>query len=191
MNFFEDFVCSTFASIVAPIILFLLAFFVFKNNWILKTVAKTYQAVINGLHLNLDEPVAAPSVREEISDEKDNKLTYYPNISGENNVIQRISANYGPDGHWKVRTFYVINKDTILDNNFINFKIRGFAGLNIGLACRDLIKIFSLNDEESISDGKGRIRIYIYQEDVNDASFYLTRFGKHILDKPILLTPEK
>jgi len=37
-------------------------------------VAKTYQAVINGLHLNLDEPVAAPSVREEISDEKDNKL---------------------------------------------------------------------------------------------------------------------
>jgi len=63
--------------------------------------------------------------------------------------------------------------------------------LNIGLACRDLIKIFSLNDEESISDGKGRIRIYIYQEDVNDASFYLTRFGKHILDKPILLTPEK
>lgn len=41
---------------------------------------------------------------------------------------------------------------------------------------------------EEISDGSGKIRIYIFQEKGGDKEFYLVRFGRKALEKPEKLT---
>ena len=61
---------------------------------------------------------------------------------------------------------------------------------NIFLKTDDLISNFDLkNKEEVVSDGVGKIRVYIFQKtnDNNEKEYFLIRFGKKALENPIQL----
>lgn len=56
---------------------------------------------------------------------------------------------------------------------------------DIFLKTENLVKKFDL---DTVSDGAGRIRIYIFQKIIDGKEeYYLVRFGKKVLENPIPL----
>ena len=147
--------------------------------------------------MNTDEEVPSSPERKEtiVTDEiiknkeySVKKLNLVNNLNSYNNILKKISKDYGSDDRlgWKVRTFYTIFKEQLESNEIISFEIREHQNIIVNLKTKDLIKEFDLNNpEENISDGSGKIRIYIFQD--MDDKLYLVRFGKKNLSKPILL----
>ncbi|MFW3579320.1 hypothetical protein ACN9KL_12965 [Vagococcus fluvialis] len=77
-------------------------------------------------------------------------------------------------------------KEQLIGNEIVSFEIREHSNIIVNLKSKDLIKEFDLNNpEEDISDGSGKIRIYIFQDTAE--KLYLVRFGKKNLSEPILL----
>ncbi|PTM21404.1 hypothetical protein DA798_10360 [Lactobacillus sp. PFC-70] len=190
-EFLQNVVYPICTNIVSPLLLFLIASWLMKVNWISRVVARIYQTVVTGLKMNLDDNSDDAPTKDAI-DATDPKITYRSDISHENGVLQKISKDYGAINDWKIRTFYLISRNMLSDNKFINFKIKGHNAINIGIATQKLNDMFlkGVGNENDVIDGKGKIRIYIYQETGDEGNFYLVRFGKHVLDKPVLLEKE-
>lgn len=185
MNIPEDIIYPIVTNIASPIILFLIASQIMKINSVSKFISKVYLSVKNGLELNIDEEVPSSPNKKESSVKK---LKLVDNLTDNGNVLKKISKDYGSDEKlgWKVRTFYTMLKEQLEVNEIISFEIREHKNIIVNLRTRDLIKEFDLkNPEENISDGAGKIRIYIFQD--MDDKLYLVRFGKKNLSEPILL----
>lgn len=197
MNILEDIIYPIVTNIASPIILFLIASQIMKINSVSKFISKVYLSVKNGLELNIDEQVPSspnkkePSVEDETTNNKESSvktLKLVDNLTDNSNVLKKISKDYGSDEKlgWKVRTFYTLFKEQLEANEIVRFEIREHKNIIVNLRTKDLIKEFDLkNPEENISDGAGKIRIYIFQ-DMYD-KLYLVRFGKKNLSEPILL----
>lgn len=197
MNITENIIYPIITNIASPIILFLIASQIMKFNRINKLISKIYLSVKNGLELNTDEEVpSSPNKKETAVKNKPtnnkqlstNKLSLVDNLNGYTNVLKKISKNYGSDDQlgWKVRTFYTMFKEQLKENEIVSFKIREHSNVIVNLKTKDLIEKFDLNNpSENISDGTGKIRIYIFQD--MDDKLYLVRFGKKSLNEPILL----
>ena len=159
-----------------------------KNNIISKFISKTYMSVKTGLELNIEE---VPDVKE-AEESKSDETLIIKECSAENytesKILEKLSKNYGADNEngWEVRTYYTFTKKQLFDNELINFKVRDNK-FNIYLKTVDLIEHFKLkNSEEQISDGAGKIRVYIFQ--TTNKENYIVRFGKKPLDKPIKIS---
>lgn len=163
--------------LVTPVFLFMLGYLFMKSNRVTKLIYKVYNSVRNGLEIyNDDEVVSSPLGTNVVE-------------NSEIRSIDRTSKDYGPEGDWKIRTFYTVSKNQILENEIINFLVRGHEDINIQMNTRWLVEKFDLKSEtESISDGVGKIRIYLFQEKMGNEDFYLVRFGTKALEKPIKLT---
>lgn len=188
MHRIEDLLLSILSNIISPLILFLLGSLVMKNNIISKFISKTYMSVKTGLELNIEE---VPDVKE-AEESKSDETLIIKECSAENytesKILEKLSKNYGADNEngWEVRTYYTFTKKQLFDNELINFKVRDNK-FNIYLKTVDLIEHFKLkNSEEQISDGAGKIRVYIFQ--TTNKENYIVRFGKKPLDKPIKIS---
>lgn len=148
------------------------------------------------LELNTSEDIPSAFNLSEISGTKNDKgkeLVVSKNVAN-NHVIEKISKDHGPDekNGWKLRTFYTISKKQLFEKEYISFKIRDNENINIILKCSELINKFDLeNENETVSDGAGKIRICIFQEKHGKQNFYIVRFGKKMLEEPVMLQIEK
>ncbi|EIX2407951.1 hypothetical protein MKG59_002245 [Enterococcus faecalis] len=180
-------------NIMSPIILFLLASLIMKNNTISKLISRIYMSVKRGLEINTEEVVDAGEVSDlttpstnELSIIKSENIDYK-----ESEILKKLSKDYGADSKtgWEVRTFYTLAKKQLFENKIINFQVKGNK-FNIYLKTDDLIKYFDLkNEQEVVSDGVGKIRVYIFQKtnDKNEKEYYLVRFGRKALENPVQL----
>lgn len=173
MNLFEIWIWPILINILSPIFLFILGSMVMRNNFIGKIIARTYQSVTDGLRVNLID------VDSKITEDKESK----------EKILEKISKNYGSDENkgWKIRTFYTLGKDQLEGYRAINFKIRNYQGDGIKIMSDSIIKKFDLN---KVADDAGKIRIYIFQELGERQEFYIVRFGKQTLEKPIRLVKD-
>ena len=177
-------------NILSPVLLFLIARIVMENNTILKYISKVYQSVKEGLEINNEEVVDA----EDVSDSQLNGSTSTLNLVSPSNygkILKKESKDYGPDDKsgWEVRTFYLISKQQLYTYDLINFKVKDNK-FSLYLRTSDLINCFDLdNEQESVSDGANKIRIYIFQKtnDENKKEYFLVRFGRKALKNPIQL----
>ncbi|MCW3779698.1 hypothetical protein [Levilactobacillus namurensis] len=118
-EFLQNVVYPICTNIVSPLLLFLIASWLMKVNWISRVVARIYQTVVTGLKMNLDDNSDDAPTKDAI-DATDSKITYRSDISHENGVLQKISKDYGAINDWKIRTFYLISRNMLSDNKFIN-----------------------------------------------------------------------
>ncbi|BAH80818.1 hypothetical protein [Streptococcus dysgalactiae] len=185
MYLIENLLLPILSNIISPIILFLLASLVMRNNAMSRFIAKIYTTVKEGLELNTEEVPDAEDT-EQFESAGIQSVKVVP--KGENKescILQRTSKNYGADSKngWKIRTFYIFTKKQLFDKEFIHFEVKD-KGFDIYLKTADLIKHFNLNDpQEEITDGADKIRAYIFQN--NNDENYIVRFGKNILANPI------
>lgn len=147
-----------------------------------------------GLELNTEEIVDAEDVSDLDNQNSQELRMINPNHLNysETEIINKLSKDYGADSDtgWEIRTFYTVTKKQLFENKAINFKVKGNKSFDIWLKTSDLIKLFDLkNEHETVSDGSGKIRIYIFQKytDKNKPEYYLVRFGKKALDNPVFL----
>ena len=188
-SFSENILSPIITNILSPIILFLLASLIMKNNTMSKLISRIYLSVKKGLEINTEE-VADSDVK--IDSAKKLSMIKPENLTNSDNpILKKISRDYGADSKtgWEVRTFYTIAKQQLFENKVINFQVKGNK-FNIFLKTDDLISNFDLkNKEEVVSDGVGKIRVYIFQKtnDNNEKEYFLIRFGKKALENPIQL----
>lgn len=192
--FLENILFPIVTNIISPIILFLLASIVMKNNTISKLISRIYLSVKRGLELNTEEIVDAEDVSDLDNQNSQELRMINPNHLNysETEIINKLSKDYGADSDtgWEIRTFYTVTKKQLFENKAINFKVKGNKSFDIWLKTSDLIEHFDLkNEHETVSDGAGKIRIYIFQKytDKNKPEYYLVRFGKKALDNPVFL----
>ncbi|MBO4108323.1 hypothetical protein [Streptococcus suis] len=190
MYIVEQLIFPILTNIISPLILFLIASIIMRNNTMSIFISKIYKSVKQGLEINTEDIVEANEITasskilndsiDKISEESDDK---------ESDVLRKLSKNYGPDNEsgWEVRTYYTFTKQQLIDNQYINFKVRDNK-FDIYLKTADLIKYFGLDNScEQVSDGAGRIRVYIFQKtnSNNEKENYFVRFGKKALENPI------
>lgn len=185
MYWIDQMLVPIVVNMVSPVLLFLFASLVLRNDTIAKYVSKIYQAVKDKLEMNAPDVANANEISKNVEkldvSEKSSRVE-------ESDILRKISKNYGSDMElgWDVRTFYTLTKNQVLDKKVINFKVKGNE-FDIYVSTETLIKRFSLDTEDGqISDGSGRIRVYIYKKSGVD-EYYLMRFGKGFLEEPIRL----
>lgn len=168
------------SNFIAPIVLFVSAYFFMKIPYLDKLIVKIYRNVIRELQITneiTDSNMAnAPSQRSKSFNSINNSNNH------SSDILQKESKNYGDFKGWDITTFYLVTKHQINDYEAINFKIKK-PKFSIILKTNDIKNYFKLNN---VVDGADRIRIYIYR-DKYTRQFYLVRFGKNILKTPYLL----
>lgn len=191
MDWGNSFWLPLLSSIFAPICLFLLAYFGVHVGLLQRMISHVYTTVTDRLSVkDTADDRAAPGHSE--NDGILVKIKCYLNkilnkifrTSGnkstkDSKVLHKRSKNYGYYNGWDLTTFYMVTKNQLKDNDKIEFFIKGTKHI-IVLSTKSLLENFDLKE---ISDGKDRIRIYIYRDKSNQ-KFYLVRFGKKIFRKP-------
>ncbi|MFV8045080.1 hypothetical protein ACMZ6Y_09195 [Streptococcus pluranimalium] len=183
----ENLLLPLLVNVFSPVLLFLFGNWFLKNNFVAKQVSRIYRTVKDRLELDAEE---IPDVNE-----ADSTHQHIETISAAQNddskILSKLSKNYGADTEkgWDVRTFYTFTKQQLFNNEYINFKERDNK-FDITLKTQVLIDKFKVNSEnEQVSDGAGKIRVYIFQRtnSKNKKENYLVRFGRKTLEEPVKL----
>lgn len=158
MNYFIEICQSLLANLLTPIILFIIAYYLRRLNPFVTFVSRVYNEVKNRylIYIELDE--ASGTSDDKSSEDKEE----IHNNHSDENILPKISKDYGKDGNWKVRTFYTINRKQLNDFDYIEFSIREME-IKIKLSTKDLLDNFiKKGHEDDVVDGSNSIRIFIF-----------------------------
>ncbi|KOY72824.1 hypothetical protein RZ70_06890 [Apilactobacillus kunkeei] len=180
---------SLLANLLTPIVLFIIAYWLRNSDFVVKFVAKVYNEVNNNYLIlkELDEASGTDDVVD--TDDLDRKEEKHNNFSSDD-VLSKLSKDYGREGDWTVRTFYTINRKQLDEFKYIQFSIREMT-TKITLSTEDLInKFLNKSDEDDVVDAADKIRVFLFQN-TDSKDFYLVRFGKRPFRKPFLLQEDE
>ncbi|KPN81106.1 hypothetical protein [Apilactobacillus kunkeei] len=186
MNYFIEICQSLLANLLTPIILFIIAYYLRRLNPFVTFVSRVYNEVKNRylIYIELDE--ASGTSDDKSSEDKEE----IHNNHSDENILPKISKDYGKDGNWKVRTFYTINRKQLNDFDYIEFSIREME-IKIKLSTKDLLDNFiKKGHEDDVVDGSNSIRIFIFQKS-DSKEFFLVRFGRKPFSTPRLLQKDE